>query len=113
MKLNITKGEWRRFNERIEAWMDMGAYLSQEKIFTICTGGQSKDNTALVCDAANTYQKCGKLPSELLNERVELFTILGEVKGFLSVVEQTDTGFQNYQYAIELQGKIESLTEKL
>ena len=38
--------------------------------------GYSKEDAELICDAGNTTQKCGLLPSELLEQRNELFNAL-------------------------------------
>ena len=39
-----------------------------------------EDNAKLICDAGNTYQKCGLLPSELLKQRDELLQTLQQIE---------------------------------
>lgn len=44
---------------------------------------QASENIRLICDAGNTIQKCGKLPSELLEENERLIEFAKEVLSYL------------------------------
>lgn len=96
--LDITKGQWTRQaeggiyvngkliatahnaghpNEELlegESWLDMRERTSQDR-YTNFTAIPIA-NATLIADAGNTYQKCGKLPSELLAIIDELKTAL-------------------------------------
>lgn len=72
-KLNITKGDW--FND---GWHVMVHRVSKHtggiysKILASVENagtGEAEDNANLMTDAGNTYQKCEKLPSQLLEEK--------------------------------------------
>lgn len=66
--LGITKGEWVVGFSK-ESSDDY--YIQPTPTF-----GEQKNNSNLIEDAANTAQKCGLLPSELLQQRDELLEVL-------------------------------------
>ena len=75
-ELGITKGEWRIDTaDAIKIKVEDGSNIA---ILTHLTNFMRRDtneverNAELICDAGNTAQKCGLLPSELLQQRDEL-----------------------------------------
>ena len=89
-ELGITKGEWvwdgdpSNYNPEEEApWLVAG-----DRFENIVICGEikiaNKKDAELICDAGNTTQKCGLLPSELLRQRDEL---LAACKEFVRKVE--------------------------
>lgn len=86
-KLNVTQGEWKpRKSYDTEKRMDIFEIDSinhASELATVWTGGlmtnaEAEANAILIADAGTTYNKCGKLPSELLEERNELVEALKE-----------------------------------
>ena len=81
-ELGITKGEWvvdfDRVPNGIGAIAEDIAIVADDwdiaAVFSDITddGEESKANALLIADAGNTAQKCGLLPSELLQQRDEL-----------------------------------------
>ena len=53
-----------------------------------CYAIQSEQNANLIADAFNTANKCGLLPSELLEQRVELLDALEKVKSELCAASE-------------------------
>lgn len=74
-ELGITKGEWKAE----ELFGDLVVRTSNEIIVDMASINEDKD-AALIADAGNTAQKCGLLPSELLQQRDELREALAEQK---------------------------------
>lgn len=77
-ELEITKGEWfwdgdpSNYNPEEEApWLVAGDRAENIVIYGEIKIANKKD-AELICDAGNTAQKCGLLPSELLRQRNEL-----------------------------------------
>ena len=75
-ELGITKGEWRIDTaDAIKIKAEDGSNIA---ILTHLTNFMRRDtneverNALLIADAGNTAQKCGLLPSELLQQRDEL-----------------------------------------
>lgn len=85
-ELGITKGEWLVDFNRVPNGME--SLSEQISIRTdewdiACAfiditdeGDEEKANAMLIADAGNTAQKCGLLPSELLQQRDELREVL-------------------------------------
>ena len=75
--LNITEGSWRkhtRYPRIIQAVDEIGISMS------VCEITDSHTNDSLlIIDAGNTAQKCGLLPSELLEQRDELLSALKSI----------------------------------
>ena len=73
-ELGITKGEWQFerygifFSIQIEPGYNFSDLLNGESVGFY----EAEHNAELICDAGNTAQKCGLLPSELLRQRDEL-----------------------------------------
>ena len=83
-ELGITKGEWRIDTaDAIKIKAEDGSNIA---ILTHLTNFMRRDtneverNALLIADAGNTAQKCGLLPSELLQQRDELKEALAEQK---------------------------------
>lgn len=57
---------------RIEQIADFDYVIANHKTIV----QQGNDNAIIIADSLNTYQQCGKLPSELLQERNELIKVL-------------------------------------
>ena len=82
-ELGITKGEWywdgdpTNYDHKNEApWLIAGGV----PIITGEIEAKNKADVDLIVDAGNTAQKCGLLPSELLQQRDELKEALAEQK---------------------------------
>ena len=82
-ELGITKGEWRiDMADAIKIKAEDGSNIA---ILTHLTNFKRRDtdeverNAMLIADAGNTAQKCGLLPSELLQQRDELKEALAEM----------------------------------
>ncbi len=79
-ELRITKGEW-KYRDHFSD----GIIETEETIIGhLMKWGSPEDelqaNALLIADAGNTAQKCGLLPSELLQQRDELREALAEQK---------------------------------
>ena len=81
-ELGITKGEWywdgdpTNYDHKNEApWLIAGGVT----IITDELEAKNKADVDLIVDAGNTAQKCGLLPSELLQQRDELKEALAEM----------------------------------
>ena len=84
-ELGITKGKWfwdgdpSNYNPEEEApWLVAGDMAENIVIYGEIKIANKKD-AELICDAGNTAQKCGLLPSELLRQRDELREALTEL----------------------------------
>lgn len=82
-ELGITRGEWywdgdpTNYDHKNEApWLIAGGV----PIITGEIEAKNKADVDLIVDAGNTSQKCGLLPSELLQQRDELKEALAEQK---------------------------------
>ena len=77
-ELGITKGEWNVGNEyyRHKVMVNNASIHIYHTAVTfdgvMITYDNAKANAELIADAGNTAQKCGLLPSELLQQRDEL-----------------------------------------
>ena len=85
-ELGITKGEWfwdgdpSNYDPQEEApWLVAGDRAEKIVIYGEIKIANKKD-AELIADAGNTAQKCGLLPSELLQQRDELREALKWVK---------------------------------
>lgn len=47
---------------------------------------EADDNVTLCCDAGNTYQQCGLMPSELLEQRDEMLRRLNEIQTYIRLI---------------------------
>ena len=73
-ELRITKGEWQyEIYSGYYAIQNTNGYTSNDLLLADEVGSfEAEHNAKLICDAGNTAQKCGLLPSELLQQRDEL-----------------------------------------
>ena len=73
-ELVITKGEWTFENYAGYFAIQDSAVINGNDILDVGSVGsfEAEHNAELCCDAGNTAQKCGLLPSELLKQRDEL-----------------------------------------
>lgn len=128
MKLNITSGEYQPSSN--QNWTDKKKQYLQQISINGMTGKieiwgreEAFDTALLFCDAANTYQRCEMLPSQLLNELSNVSGILIEARGCISSLKRSilvhpdcteGSEFDDYSsYAQEVEDKIESLIQKL
>ena len=80
-ELGITKGLWvaieyaGRYDLQLAPFYEEPSILDEENV-----GTEAYSNAFLCADAGNTAQKCGLLPSELLQQRDELREALAEQK---------------------------------
>ena len=99
-ELGITKGEWQFerygifFSIQIEPGYNFSDLLNGESVGFY----EAEHNAELICDAGNTAQKCGLLPSELLRQRDELIErnqMLSKTLTKLNVMVDINTGNKN------------------
>ena len=88
-ELGITKGEWfwdgdpSNYDPEEEApWLIAGDRAEKIVIYGEIKIANKKD-AELIADAGNTAQKCGLLPSELLQQRDELREALNNACNFI------------------------------
>lgn len=87
-KLNVTQGEikaWEVFTQNGSFWR-VGVPNDGESVCNITTrnGERAEGNANLIADSITTYNKCGKLPSELMEEREEMKEIIATMTRFTS-----------------------------
>lgn len=79
-KLKITTGEWAPVNYGgYYEIQNTGKYNGDDLLDSSVTP-RAEANISLCCDAGNTYQQCGLLPSELLEQRDELLQTLKQIE---------------------------------
>ena len=73
-ELEITKGEWQyEIYAGYFAIQNSAGYEASDLLNADSVGSfEAEHNAELICDAGNTAQSCGLLPSELLRQRDEL-----------------------------------------
>ena len=81
-ELEITKGEWQyEIYAGYFAIQNSAGYEASDLLNADSVGSfEAEHNAELICDAGNTAQSCGLLPSELLRQRDELKEALAEQK---------------------------------
>ena len=82
-KLKITTGKWiSEYRDGIisEDAGDPGDAICDAPEWAEMSMKRWPANASLICDAGNTYQKCGLLPSELLEQRDELLQTLQQIE---------------------------------
>ena len=87
--LGITKGEWRyEIYASYYAIQNTSGYTSNDLLLADSVGSfEAEHNADLICDAGNTAQKCGLLPSELLRQRDELKEALSKALEVITALE--------------------------
>ena len=120
-ELGITKGEWywdgdpTNYDHKNEApWLIAGGV----PIITGEIEAKNKADVDLIVDAGNTAQKCGLLPSELLQQRDELKEALIEAvktiriwHGFMEAPPTEMKAWEYYQQSPEMK-KINAAIKK-
>ena len=71
-ELGITKGEWQYRDHFSDGIVETEDTIIGHLMKWGSPGEELQANATLICDAGNTAQKCGLLPSELLQQRDEL-----------------------------------------
>ena len=112
-ELGITKGEWiwdgdpSNYDPEEEApWLIAGDRAEKIVIYGEIKIANKKD-AELIADAGNTAQKCGLLPSELLQQRDELLKTMKSIYCTTDASDQT-----SMQHAIYRIGAAIKNTEK-
>lgn len=82
--LEITKGEYKGERTGIIAVHPVGVKNSIGRNVATCNSlfipeSEMLANQSVIVDSLNTYQQCGKLPSELLRERNELISVIEQM----------------------------------
>ena len=71
-ELRITKGEWQYRDHFSDGIVETEDTIIGHLMKWGSPEEELQANATLICDAGNTAQKCGLLPSELLRQRDEL-----------------------------------------
>lgn len=71
-ELGITKGEWVGVDYAGHYSLQIAPFYGARDLLDEDKTNEAEKNMMLCCDAGNTAQKCGLLPSELLRQRDEL-----------------------------------------
>ena len=71
-ELGITKGEWIGVDYAGHYSIQVAPFYGARDLLDEDKTNEAEANMQLCCDAGNTAQKCGLLPSELLQQRDEL-----------------------------------------
>mgnify|MGYP000883424698 CR=1 FL=1 len=74
--LKITKGEWVGVEYAGHYSLQVAPFYGARDLLDEDKTNEAEANMKLCCDAGNTAQKCGLLPSELLKQRDELLEAL-------------------------------------
>ena len=84
-ELGITKGEWIGVDYAGHYSIQVAPFYGARDLLDEDKTNEAEANMQLCCDAGNTAQKCGLLPSELLQQRDELRealqNLIDEVRG--------------------------------
>ena len=78
-ELGITKGEWQYRDHFSDGIVETEDTIIGHLMKWGSPEEELQANATLICDAGNTAQKCGLLPSELLQQRDELREALAEM----------------------------------
>ena len=99
-ELGITKGEW--VAEQYGGYFTIQDRIGYEGNDLLSSEGvgsfTAEHNAELCCDAGNTAQKCGLLPSELLQQRDELKDAINSLL-FMATGKGTACGDLNWDMA--------------
>jgi hypothetical protein len=79
-ELGITKGGWVGVDYAGHYSIQVAPFYGARDLLDKDETNEAEANMQLCCDAGNTAQKCGLLPSELLQQRDELKEALAEQK---------------------------------
>ena len=85
-KLKITTGEWVPVNYGGYYEIQNTGKYNGDDLLDASVTPRAGANISLCCDAGNTYQKCGLLPSELLEQRDKMIEVLNELQTYIRLV---------------------------
>ena len=71
-KLTITRGEWVGVDYAGHYSLQVAPFYGERDLLDDDRTHEAEANMTLCCDAGNTYQSCGLLPSELLGKTEQL-----------------------------------------
>lgn len=93
-KLKITKGEWKFSPHAMRYQLEI---CTDQRSIAVTAHDLEEDkaNGSLFVDAANTANKCGLLPSELLKQRDELLKALEAAFKYEVTMESQDVDLIN------------------
>lgn len=80
--LGITKGEWNVYNSDDESITIVNKLETQAIAFLPEMFRDTLSNAKLIADAGSTANKCGLLPSDLLEQRDEMLHLLIRLSHF-------------------------------
>lgn len=102
-KLGITEREWKCYrktdNHKIEQIRVSGGEIVCHIPFF--NNDKSEANAKLIADAGTTANKCGKLPSELLQENEEMKALLEELQSYFKSLDDFNDAEINLSYKIK------------
>jgi hypothetical protein len=81
-KLKITKCKWRGVKYAGYYEIQPTDKYGGNSLIDANVTPEADDNVILCCDAGNTYQKCGLLPSELLKQRDDLLEAIYHIRQY-------------------------------
>jgi len=97
--LGITKGEWVGVDYAGHYSLQVAPFYGARDLLDEDKTNEAEANMKLCCDAGNTAQKCGLLPSELLRQRDELLRVMGHM---IRLMEDSEYATVNQQTALQL-----------
>lgn len=117
-RLGITEGEWKaksspNYHDPKASKIEIHSRMSQGWIAKVQDNGvirhkEGLSNAKLIADAGTTANKCGLLPSELLEQRDELLEALQKMCEYHEKMATWDKGDNGYYSAKKLIQKIET-----
>ena len=110
-RLGITEGEWIVYGVNpLNEWFqgDINCNNADLSIVFGDTKKEAEANAKLIADAGTTANKCGLLPSELLDQRDELLEALQKMCEYHEKMATWDKGDNGYYSAKKLIQKIET-----
>lgn len=94
--LGITKGKWVGVDYAGCYSLQIAPFYGDKDLLDGDKTAEAEANMQLCCDAGNTTQKCGLLPSELLKQRDELKQKLSEI--FAICEDGQELNISNYNH---------------
>ena len=95
-ELEITKGEWQyEIYAGYFAIQNSAGYEASDLLNADSVGSfEAEHNAELICDAGNTAQSCGLLPSELLRQRDRALLTLCNCRETIEMLQKEIPGEQ-------------------
>jgi len=103
--LGITKGEWVGVDYAGHYSLQVAPFYGARDLLDEDKTNEAEANMKLCCDAGNTAQKCGLLPSELLRQRDTIYVLAMD---FISEVIKGTGADRAGNYAIKIEAAIKS-----